>query len=72
MQDVILYRYTRENGGVTNSIIKPDCPYSIRHRLIADEGKILVNGDQNVACVDVDDTARWSEIDNSEGNSKEF
>lgn len=47
MQDVILYRYTRENGGVTNSTIKPDCPYSIRHRLIADEGKILVNGDQN-------------------------
>lgn len=72
MQDVILYRYTRGNGGVMNSIIKPDCSYSIRHRLIADEGKILVNGNQNLACVDVDDTARWSEIDNPEGNSKEF
>ena len=57
MQDVILYRYTRENCGVMNSTIKPDCPYSIHHRLIADEGKILVNSDQNAACVDVDDTS---------------
>ena len=56
MQDVILYRYTMENGGIMNSTIKPDCPYSISHRLIADEGKILVNGDQNAACVDVDNT----------------
>lgn len=56
MQDVIPYRYTSENGGVTNLTIKPDCQYSIRHRLIADEGKILVNGNQNAACVDVDNT----------------
>lgn len=72
MQDVILYRYTRENGGVMNSTIKPDCSYSIRHRLIADEGKILVNGDQNSACIEIDDTAGLSEIDNPEGNSKEL
>ena len=72
MQDVMLYRYISENCGVMNSTIKPDCPYSIHHRLIADEGKILVNSDQNAECVDVDDTSVWSEIDNQEGNSKEL
>ena len=62
-----LYRFLREDGGVTESPDKPDgAEYTTRCRLIADEGKILTNGDTETFCIDVDSADGWSEIDDPE------
>ena len=61
MENVTLYKYTRDGGGVTVSPIKPDADYTTLSRLIADEGKELVNGDERVMCVDTDTPDEWSE-----------
>lgn len=39
-------------------------------RLIADEGKILVNGEQEAVCVDTfkENAEEWSEVDKAEEN----
>lgn len=63
MQKIILYRYTRTDGGMTNSPVKPDCDYTVRYRLIADDGKILTNGTDTTYCADVDSVDGWAEID---------
>ena len=62
MQIVNIYRYVRSDGGVTNSTIKPDCAYTLRYRLIADEGMTLTNGVDTASCVDVDSPDGWTEI----------
>jgi hypothetical protein len=66
MQTIELYRYEREDGGVTISPVKPDVEYTIMYRLVADEGKILVNGDKTTACIDTDSIDGWEEIDYAE------
>lgn len=59
-----LYKYQREGGGVTVSPIKPDCEYSEKYRLIADEGKLLVkDGHEPTPCIDTDDVDGWYEIE---------
>lgn len=63
MQIITLYRYTRPDGGTSVSPVKPDCEYVERYRLIADEGKMLVNGEFTGSCVDVENTEGWTEID---------
>ena len=64
MQIVTLYRYQRPEGGVTVSPVMPEgVAYTTKFRLIADEGKILVNGDIDTTCIDVNSTDGWSEID---------
>lgn len=64
MQVINLYRYSRPNGGVTNSIEKPEgIDYSIKYRLIAEDGKLLTNGSDSTECIDVDSTDGWFEID---------
>lgn len=65
MQTITLYRYARPDGGMTNSPVKPDCAYTLRYRLVADDGKILTNGTYNTYCVDVDSTDGWTEIDDN-------
>lgn len=62
MQTITLYRYTRPDGGVTNATIKPEGAYTVRYRLIADEGMVLTNGTTTAACVDVDSPEGWTEI----------
>lgn len=58
-----LYRFFREDGGVTESINKPDgAEYTIRYRLIASEGKLLTDGKTKTYCIDVDSVDGWSEI----------
>lgn len=41
-------------------------------RLIADEGKVLINGSQEATCVDtfIENVADWSEIDKVEENEE--
>ena len=62
MQTITLCRYTRPDGGVTNATVKPDCAYTTRYRLIADEGMVLTNGTDTAACVDVDSPEGWTDI----------
>jgi hypothetical protein len=61
-----LYHYEREGGKVTVSTEKPNCEYSLRFRLIADEDKELTKDGENfTTCIDVDSTEGWYEVDNT-------
>lgn len=61
-----LYKYEREPGRFTVSPDRPDCGYTEMYRLIADEGKVLVNGDMRTECIDVDDPDGWEETEDTE------
>ena len=64
MQKISLYRYTRSDGGIIHSLSKPDnAEYTIVYRLIADEGKELINGDIRTTCIDTNTYEGWSEVD---------
>lgn len=64
MQSKTLYRYTREDGGITVSTEKPDCEYTTLTRLIADEGKALTkDGEHLMNAIDVDSTEGFYEVD---------
>lgn len=63
MQTITLYKYERGNGGVTVSPIQPDAEYTVMYRLVADDGKMLVNGDVITSCIDVESTDGWTETD---------
>ena len=59
-----LYCYEREVGKVTHSLEKPECDYTIKFRLIADEGKELTKDGENfTTCIDVDTTEGWYEVE---------
>lgn len=63
MKKVTLYRYTREDGGVTVTPSRPKTAgYTIKYRLIADEDMTLTNGEIVAPCIDVDSVDGWSEI----------
>lgn len=62
MQIVNLYKYIRDDGGTTISPAKPNTEYTEMFRLIADEGKELVNGDVHTICIDVETTEGWIEV----------
>lgn len=66
MQKITLYKYTREDGGITVSPNKPDTEYTEMFRLVADEGKVLVNGDITTTCTDVETVEGWEEIEGEE------
>lgn len=64
MQTITLYKYERENGGVTVSPIQPDCEYTLMYRLVADDGKELTQDGVNTTyCVDVKSTEGWYEVE---------
>ena len=63
MKIVNLYKYIRDDGGATVSLVKPNAEYVEMFRLIADEGKELMNGDVRTPCIDVEHTEGWTEID---------
>ena len=64
MTKMEIYRYVGSNG-VIDSPIKLPMNYTLRYRLIAGEGKELVNGDTTATVIDVDasDVEKWSEQD---------
>lgn len=66
MQIIALYKYEREGGGITVSPNKPNAEHTEMFRIIADEGKVLVNGDKITTCADVESVDGWSEVDNRE------
>lgn len=63
MKTVTLYRYIRSDGGITDTIIKPDVDYTLRSRLIADDGYILTDGEESLFCIDTDEPEKWHEIE---------
>ena len=63
MQTITLYRYTRPDGGISVSPIKPNVEYTEMVRLVADEGKALTDGTNTTMCIDVSSAEGWTEID---------
>ena len=63
-----LYRYKRDDGGITVSPEKPTCEHTTACRIIADKGKVLVyGGEARGYVVDTDTTEGWSEEEDKEG-----
>ncbi len=65
MQIITLYKYERENGGITVSPKKPRVSYTEMYRLIAEEGKVLTNDITTTTCTDIakEDILMWREIE---------
>lgn len=63
MKTVTLYRYKRSDGGITDTIFKPDVDYTLISRLIADDGYILTNGEKSLFCIDTDEPKKWNEVE---------
>lgn len=73
MQIIPLYRYMRQDGGITISPVKPDAAkYTVKYRLIADEGMTLTDGSVMMASVDVDSEEGWSEVQAPEEGAAEL
>ena len=60
-----LYRYTGRNGIITSLVHLDDAKYYPMYRLIADEGKVLTDGELIVKSIDIfaEDLGKWTEID---------
>lgn len=60
-----LYRYVGRNGIITTLVHLDDAKYYPMYRLIAEEGKVLTNGEQVVSSIDIfaEDLGKWTEID---------
>ena len=61
-----LYRVTRSDGGIDVTPNKPShSDYTETYRLIADEGKILTDGNDTYTCIDTDEPSKYTEINES-------
>lgn len=60
-----LYRYTGRNGIITSLVHLEDAKFYPMYRLIADEGKILTDGELKVKAIDIfaEDLGKWTEVD---------
>lgn len=60
-----LYRYIGRNGIITSLVHLDDVKFYPMYRLIADEGKILTDGELKVKSIDIfaEDLGKWTEID---------
>ena len=67
MKRKTLYRYLREDGGYTISPVKPEgTAYTMRYRLIAEEGMAITNGEMTVGVIDLvhrKDCEAWTDCD---------
>ena len=63
-----LYRYTGRNGIITSLVHLEDAKFYPMYRLIADEGKVLTNGELKVKSIDifVEDLGKWTEIEDGQ------
>ena len=72
MQIINLYRYTRPDGGVSVSPVKPVGEYESMYRLVADEGMALTKDGENLtSCADVESVEGWYEVESAEGDATE-
>lgn len=60
-----LYRYIGRNGIITSLVHLEDAKFYPMYRLIADEGKVLTDGELTVKSIDIfaEDLGKWTEID---------
>lgn len=65
MQIVNLYRYVETNGTVVTPHARNEEDTPDSYRLIADDGKILKNGDILTYCIDTHTINDWIEIDDT-------
>ena len=63
-----LYRYIGRNGIITSLVHLDDAKYYPMYRLIADEGKMLTDGEQVIKSIDIfaEDLGKWTEIDDGQ------
>lgn len=67
MKRKMLYRYLREDGGVTVSPVKPSgTAYTKRYRLFAEEGQAITNGEIVTTVIDVETWAGWHDCELTE------
>lgn len=66
MQKIPLYRYNRQDGGVTVSPVKPICEYEELFRLVADDGMVLTDGTNVTPCIDTTEPDTWQEVEYTE------
>ena len=72
MQIIDLYKYTRPDGGVTVSPVRPEGEYAPMYRLVADEGMALTKDGENLtSCADVESVEGWYEVEAAEGEATE-
>lgn len=65
MRTVNLYKYVETNGTVVTPHARNEEDIPDSYRLIADDGKILKNGEILTYCVDTHTTDGWEEIDDT-------
>ena len=60
-----LYRYVGRNGIITSLVHLDDAKFYPMYRLLAEEGKMLTDGEQKVKAIDIfaEDLGKWTEID---------
>lgn len=59
-----LYRFKREDGGITDSPNKPEGEYTERVRVVADEGKAVTrDGKSLYSVIDADSAEGFYEVD---------
>ena len=65
MNIIPIYRYSRADGGITDSPKKPEgVEYTERVRLVADDGKMLTrDGVELCPAIDADSAEGWAEVD---------
>lgn len=63
-----LYRYVGRNGIITSLVHLDDAKYYPMYRLIADEGKMLTDGELTVKSIDIfaEDLSKWTEIEDGQ------
>ena len=72
MKKINRYRYLGKNGILTTSVLLEGNEPIYMYRLIADEGKILTNGETYTHEVEIfsEDLNKWTEEDTQEDNNK--
>lgn len=72
MKKINRYRYLGKNGILTTSVLLEGNEPIYMYRLIADEGKILTNGEIYTSEVEIfaEDLEKWVEEDIQEDNNK--
>ena len=70
MKKIRYYRYIGRNGTVTTQVLLDNAIKIDLYNLIADEGKILTDGENKIHSVyiHVDDVDKWIEIDDKGQN----
>lgn len=63
-----LYRYIGRNGIITSLVYLEDAKYYPMYRLIADEDKVLTDGELKVKSIDIfaEDLSKWTEIEDGQ------